>query len=172
MKRIVFVVSLCFLSLWAKAQNEQMYIDDFLSKWENSEKYLLDVIEAMPADLMEFKPIESSKSFREVTIHIVSNMVWLSTDYLGASGFETDYKERDINKEELKKLVKKAFQYSYKAVENYPQNELYKEHDFFAGPMNTMQIIRLLNDHLSHHRGQLTVSLRLNDVPIPRYIGW
>jgi len=170
--RIAIVLGFCFISFWAKAQNEDVYIQDFLHKWENSEKYLIDVIDAMPADLMEFKPIESSNSFREVVTHIVSNMVWLSTDYLGANGFESGYKERDLNKEELKDLVTKAFQYSRKAIQEFPTNELYKEHDFFAGPMNTIQIMRLLNDHLSHHRGQLTVSLRLNDIAIPRYIGW
>ena len=44
--------------------------------------------------------------------------------------------------------------------------------DFFAGPMSKRQILTLLNDHYTHHRGQIIVYLRMNDIKPPRYRGW
>jgi len=153
-------------------QNDAKYIEDYLTKWDNTEKYLLDIIQAMPADKMDYKPTESAKSFRDISTHIVSNMVWLSTDYLGSDGFQTDYKNKDISKEELIDLVKKACAYARSAIENYPVDSLYETKEFFSGPMNTMQILRLMNDHLTHHRGQLAIYLKMNEISVPRYVGW
>ncbi|NJL74904.1 MAG: hypothetical protein HC892_07620 [Saprospiraceae bacterium] len=30
----------------------------------------------------------------------------------------------------------------------------------------------LMNDHLTHHRAQMIVYLRLKDVQPPKYVGW
>lgn len=170
--KYLYIYLFCSLSLLINAQDNNQYIEDYLTKWDNTEKYLLDVVKAMPEDKMDYKPTETSKSFRDISTHIVSNMVWLSTDYLGASGFESDYKNRDINKEELIQLITSSCNYAREALKKYPQDSLYKTHDFFSGPMNTIQIMRLMNDHLTHHRGQLALYLRMNDIAVPRYVGW
>lgn len=171
MKYLSFFLLLT-VSFSVKAQGDTQYIQDYLTKWANSEKYLLDVINAMPDDKMDYIPTESAKSFRDISTHIVSNMLWLSTDYLGASGFESEYKNRDISKEELVQLVKSACAYARTAIEEYPVSDLYETKEFFTGPMNTMQILRLMNDHMTHHRGQLALYLRMNDIAVPRYVGW
>lgn len=145
---------------------------DFLTKWSNSEQYLKDLIGNMPADLMDYKPIETSKTFAETVVHMVSNMVWLSTDYFEGGGFDSGYKTRTFTKESLLDLVDQAFGYSYSAVENYEVEGYYVLRDFFAGPMNNVQVLRLMNDHMSHHKGQLTVYLKMNGLAVPRYIGW
>ncbi len=38
--------------------------------------------------------------------------------------------------------------------------------------MTERQIINLMNDHLTHHRAQAIVYLRLNGVMPPKYVGW
>ncbi|MGK0251702.1 MAG: putative damage-inducible protein DinB, partial [Gammaproteobacteria bacterium] len=44
--------------------------------------------------------------------------------------------------------------------------------EFFAGPKSRMQILNLLQDHVTHHRGQLIVYLNLNSIEPPQYSGW
>lgn len=145
---------------------------DFLTKWTNSKQYLIDLINMMPAEKIDYKPTETSKTFAETVIHMVSNMVWLSTDYFDGGGFDSGYKTRTFTKETLLDLVSQAFDYSHAAVKNYDVKDYYLAHEFFAGPMNNVQILRLMNDHMSHHKGQLTVYLKMNDLAVPRYIGW
>lgn len=41
-----------------------------------------------------------------------------------------------------------------------------------AGRMSKLQFINLLNDHQTHHRGQMMVYLRLNGIQPPEYMGW
>ncbi|WP_374662973.1 DinB family protein [Parasegetibacter sp. NRK P23] len=38
--------------------------------------------------------------------------------------------------------------------------------------MSKLQIINLLSDHQTHHRGQLLVYLRLCGLTPPKYVGW
>ena len=170
--RYILLFSFLSISFLVQAQNETKYIEDYLTKWKNSEQYLVDIINKIPEDKINFKPADEGKSFHDICLHMVSNMVWLSTDYLNGGEFKSEYKNRDLTKEQLIDIVQKAFAFSTNAIEKFPIEELYKEKDFFSGPMNTMQILRLMNDHLSHHRGQLTVHLRINNLPIPRYVGW
>ncbi len=167
---IILFLNFCFLGQ-AQNMNDQ-YLNDYLVKWGHSKTYMISLIKAMPEDKMTYKPTESAQSFRDLTIHIVSNMVWLSTDYLEGGGFETEYKNKDLTKAELIQVVEKAFDYSYTAVKNYNRDKLVEEQSFFAGPMTGHQILRLMNDHCTHHKGQLTLYLKMNEIAVPRYVGW
>ena len=51
-------------------------------------------------------------------------------------------------------------------------SDLDEEVQFFAGPMSKRQILVLMNDHLTHHRGQMIVYVRLKGVKPPAYKGW
>ena len=51
-------------------------------------------------------------------------------------------------------------------------NDLSTEVEFFAGPKSKLQILNLLQDHVTHHRGQLIVYLNLNEIKPPSFIGW
>ena len=48
------------------------------------------------------------------------------------------------------------------------------EVNFFVSdvPMNKKNIFQLLLDHITHHRSQLVLNLRLCGIKPPRYIGW
>ena len=43
---------------------------------------------------------------------------------------------------------------------------------FFAGPKSKFQILNLLEDHVTHHRGQLIVYLNFKNSIPPSFIGW
>ena len=40
-----------------------------------------------------------------------------------------------------------------------------------CSPLSSISYLQLLSEHLAHHRGQLTVYLRLNDRPVPSIYG-
>lgn len=172
MKSICVLLLLTISSVSFGQQVDKQYIEDYLTKWKNSKEYMVTLVESMPDEKMNYQPNENAKTFRDLTVHIISNMVWLSTDYLGAEGFENEFKNRDLTKAELLEVLNNAFDYSYKAIESYPIEKLTEEQSFFAGPMTGYQILRLMNDHCTHHKGQLTLHLKMNDIAVPRYVGW
>ncbi|MHA7059352.1 DinB family protein [Aquimarina sp. M1] len=146
----------------------------FLEKWQNSKKYLLEIAESMPADKFEYAPTKSKMDFRNQLLHICGNMLWLSTTYF--SNEEFDRKKLAENAPDSKidiiKLIKKSFDEVYNRVMKTPEELLVTEVNFFAGQKSKLQILNLLQDHVTHHRGQLIVYLNLNQIKPPKYVGW
>jgi uncharacterized damage-inducible protein DinB len=144
----------------------------WLEKWENSKNYLIGIAEAMPEGAYDFKPTERQMSFKEQLIHIKGNMDWLSNSYFTESGYERTKIELPATKAETITLLTQAFDSSLALIENTSDKSLADTVDFFAGPKSKLQILNLLQDHVTHHRGQLIVYLNLKDLELPGYIGW
>ncbi len=144
---------------------------EILTKWENSSQYTIELIELMPAEHFDFQPTPEIRMFKEQIVHMVGNMTWLSSDYLGAEKFEG---KEPTTKEEHIEYMRAACAYAKTAMEAALKNEklLKTQKDFFAGPKTGRQIIRLMHDHVTHHRGQLIIYLRLKGIKPPRYSGW
>lgn len=144
----------------------------FLEKWEGSKNYLLALAEAMPEDAYSFKPTERQMSFKEQLLHIKGNMTWLSKSYFTEAEYKKEKTDPSISKSETIDLLEQGFDSVIEIIENTSDADLKNTVDFFAGPKSKLQILNLLQDHVTHHRGQLIVYLNLNDIKPPSYIGW
>lgn len=147
-------------------------ISAFLEKWENSKNYLVEMAEAMPEDKYTFKPTERQKTFQEQLLHIKGNMDWLSTTYFAKDKKKEEKKETYTTKAAVIAAIKEAFDNTANIIKKATPEELKEVVEFFAGPKTKLQILNLLQDHVTHHRGQLIVYLNLNDIKPPRYRGW
>jgi len=151
------------------AQNDE--ISAFLLKWENSKNYLLEIAENMPEANYNFKPTERQMSFKEQLLHIRQNMVWLSETYFMKEG-EKSEKIEPKTKEEIITHLSASFNSVSEIIKTISNKDLTLQVDFFAGPKSKLQILNLLQDHVTHHRGQLIVYLNLNSIQPPKYSGW
>jgi uncharacterized damage-inducible protein DinB len=144
----------------------------FLEKWENSKNYLIEMAEAMPEENYNFKPTEREMSFSEQLLHIKQNMDWLSTSYFTKKDYKKEENSIQKSKSEIISELKKSFDTVLEIVKNTPEENLQETVEFFAGPKSKLQILNLLQDHVTHHRGQLIVYLNLKNVKPPKYVGW
>ncbi len=144
----------------------------FLEKWENSKRYLLEFAEAMPEEHYSFRPTEQQMSFKEQLIHIKGNMDWLSTSYFTETEFKRTKTELPDTKAETIAVVTEAFDATSEIIKNTPEAQFTETVEFFSGPKSKLQILNLLQDHVTHHRGQLVVYLNLINVELPKYVGW
>ncbi len=144
----------------------------FLEKWENSKNYLIAIAEEMPEVFYDFKPTERQMSFKEQLMHIKGNMDWLSNTYFTDIEYKREKKELPKTKTETINELETAFDDVIKIIENSPDESLTETVDFFAGPKSKLQILNLLQDHVTHHRGQIIVYLNLNNIEPPKYSGW
>lgn len=151
------------------AQNDG--VSAFLLKWENSKNYLLEIAEAMPEANYNFKPTERQMSFKEQLLHIRQNMVWLSETYFMENGEKSKNIEPNT-KEEILTHLTASFNRVLEIIKTISNEDLSVEVEFFAGPKSKLQILNLLQDHVTHHRGQLIVYLNLNNIQPPKYSGW
>ncbi len=161
---------LLFCVFTATVSAQDTPISAFLEKWENSKDYLLKIAESMPENKYDYKPTERQMSFRAQLIHIKGNIDWLGSTYFNSE--KQDKASETVSKEELIKALKKSFAAVATVIQKVDKTELKTTVDFFAGPKTKLQILNLLQDHLTHHRGQLIVYLNLNNIEPPRYSGW
>ena len=154
-----------------KLQSQNDVKSAFLLKWDNSKNYLLEMAELMPYEMYDFKPTERQMSFQEQLLHIRSNMVWLSEKYFMSEGEKSD-KINPNSKEEVIQHLTASFNKVSKLIKTISLEDLTTKVDFFAGPKSKLQILNLLQDHVTHHRGQLIVYLNLNTIEPPKYRGW
>jgi len=146
--------------------------DAFLEKWENSKNYLLEIAEVMPDSLYSFKPTERQMSFKKQLLHIKANMDWLSTSYFTNKEYKKSQDSISLSKNEIIELLENKFDTVSEIIKNTPTEDLKTSVEFFAGPKSKLQILNLLQDHITHHRGQLIVYLNLNNIKPPKYSGW
>lgn len=158
----------CFLIL----NGQSGFLKDNLTKWQNGLNYTEEVILSMPDSLWTFKPSSEEMSFREQTIHITQNMYWLCSSYLKGKDMNLKIKDTGQTVTEIKAQFKEIGQYTTEVLGNLEDSSLTEKVNFFAGNFTRWQIIQLLHDHHTHHRGQLIVYLRLKNIKPPKYIGW
>lgn len=171
--RITLTVIFTSLVIFLHAQDQDPFITDFLSKWQNAMDYTLEFAEAMPAESYTFRPMEDERAFHEQLTHLCGNMIWLTTSYLGGEGLASaDTDAPPTQKEDVIRLVRESFEYTAATFAAFDMTEIDQEVEFFAGTMSKRKIFFLIADHLTHHRGQLVVYLRLNGIKPPGYRGW
>ena len=170
MKKILFILFGFFI---IPLQSQDHVLTAFLEKWENSKTYLVAMAEAMPSDKFNFKPTERQMVFQDQLLHIKSNMEWLGNTYFGGQKQSKPQTSKSkLTKEETIQSLIDGFDEVSTIIKNTPSAALSDKVEFFAGKKNKLQILNLLQDHVTHHRGQLIVYLNLNNIEPPEYVGW
>ena len=153
--------------------NDALFLEVNILKLKNAKNYTLQVAELMPEEKYEYKPSSEEMDFGKQLLHISENLCWLSSAYLSTN--KNPLTETDKNattKKEITTVVAKAYDFAINVLQNFDTKACTDTVKFFAGPMNKLQIINLLQDHQTHHRAQLLVYLRLNEIVPPAYVGW
>ncbi|MBY5957149.1 DinB family protein [Membranicola marinus] len=151
----------------------QSYLAEIKEKWSHSAQYFQDIAALMPDSLYDFKPTPKSMTFGEQLVHAAQNMINLSRNQLAFTNQEIPEKPLDqASPSVVRHFLKSAFDYASQAIGEETEETLNRTTKFFAGPKTHRQIINLMHDHATHHRGQLIVYLRLNAIAPPKYVGW
>ena len=151
------------------------FIEDYLERLENAQKYVILVAENMPEENYNFKASPDSMSFAENLLHIGFAMDWHSQSLLGgreAREWKTDtlFKVADKSKEAMIMLINDTFNQTITLLKEFDAAQLNDELDYFGLNRSKRQIFLLLADHITHHRAQMIVYIRLNGLVPPRYV--
>lgn len=147
-------------------------VSTFIEKWDNSKDYLVAVAQAMPEDKYDYKPTTREMSFREQLFHIQENMNWLSITYFAEEKYVKKEALKGLSKTQIIQEIQASFDKAKAFVQKTNDAELSQKAAFFAGQKSKLQILNLMQDHVTHHRAQILVYLNLNKIEPPKYIGW
>ena len=175
MKHILITIFFFSFGISSLMAQENSFIKEYLERLENSKKYLVLVAETMPEANYNFKATPESLSFAQNLLHIGFAMDWHSQSLLGGRDAiewknDTLYKVANKSKVEMIATINKTFDEAIKLLKQFDPNQLNDQLDYFGLKRTKRQIFLLLADHITHHRAQMLVYLRLNGLVPPRYV--
>jgi uncharacterized damage-inducible protein DinB len=172
---IPILLQSCVANNTSKTENDKMnildnqyLINDLVTKWENNKTYTLAVLEAMPEEHYDFQPTEEIKSFKAQAAHIVGSFNF-QMEFIGYPNLA---KVDETSKATVIESYTKVFEVIIAHIKTLNTKNLQEEITPFYGKSTKSRMLNLMDNHLAHHRGQLTVYLRLKGVKPPKYVGW
>lgn len=152
----------------------------FIRELEHEAKTARTVLERVPTEKFDWKPHEKSMSFSTLATHIAEMFSWTKPSLEQSElDFATmDYKPYEPkDNADLLNLFDKNVAESIETLKNtsdeaFMENWTMRNGDkvYFTMPKTVVMRSFVLN-HIIHHRGQLSVYLRLNDIPVPQIYG-
>ena len=152
----------------------------FLAELEQEAKVAREVLSRVPADKFDWKPHEKSMSFGKLAAHVAEMVSW--------TGPTLQHPELDFSKMDYKPFEPRStedlLEYLDKNVaeaadvlrnttdEQFMENWTMRNGDKIYFTMPKVVCMRsFVMNHIVHHRGQLSVYLRLNDIAVPAMYG-
>jgi uncharacterized damage-inducible protein DinB len=154
-------------------------LPEFDQEMANTRKAL----ERVPDDKFDWKPHEKSMALGGLATHLANLPSWtvytIKQDSLdlapqGGEPFKTEQKN---SRQEILDDFEKNVAAARAAIVGASDEELLKPWTLLKGGVTLMTLPKVavlrsfVMNHIIHHRGQFTVYLRLNDVPVPSIYG-
>jgi uncharacterized damage-inducible protein DinB len=171
MKKTNILLTAMLLFTGLISSHGQTTMEEFLSKWENSRAFTLEAIDKMPDNLLAYKPHETSMSFREQITHIGAAAANISKGFLLGGEMDFDASAKPQTKAEMKEFINNAYDYGKKTISSLTEAQLSEKIDSFAGNVTRRQMVGLVDDHCTHHRGAAISYIRANGIEPPAFRG-
>jgi uncharacterized damage-inducible protein DinB len=154
-------------------------LPEFDQEMANTRKAL----ERIPDDKFDWKPHEKSWAMGGLATHLANLPIWTvftinqdSLDLAPPSGESFTVEPKNSRQELLEDFDKNAAA-ARDAIAGASDEEMLKPWTLLKGGVTLMTLPKIavlrsfVMNHIIHHRGQFTVYLRLNDVPVPSIYG-
>lgn len=161
------------MSLSAQAASQVR--DQLLKGFDSESKVTLKVLRAIPNDKLDFKPHVKSMSMGELAWHTAQSEHMFIEGILKGSFGKDVHGEKPAQPRtvtEIADIYEKQTAQGIAALKELSGDALAKELNFYDFMiMPAIQFLNITMNHSIHHRGQLTVYLRLVDAKVPSTYG-
>ena len=150
----------------------------FIKEVEQESLTTREILKRIPAETFDWKPHEKSMTMKRLCVLVADMFGWLQ--------FEIDEPELDFAKgydmpepkttEELVEFFEKRLKdglISLRGADDakFTENWKLRRGDHIIMDTTKLEIVRQTINHMVHHRGQLSVFMRLKDIPVPPIYG-
>jgi DinB family len=174
-KALLFVASIQALCISATAQRltDDQIRNQMVKEWERAKAYTISYLNTMPADKYGFKAVDSLRSFAQQMLHLASGNVFLMSHASLAT--PPAYSKEDIehsptaqNKDSVMYFVVNSYDYCIGAIKSLPVDKWGEVIDLFGFKETRFVMLLKTFEHQSHHRGQTTIYIRLQNIIPPQ----
>ncbi len=151
--------------------------ESLIAEFRHEAATTLRMLERIPADALEFRPHEKSRTLGEIALHI-ANLPGLFIAPLDREEFDRDdYRVSVTPNSDLIERFSRNSVDALRTLKSLTNDALfsswkYKSGDTVIFEMPRLAAIRAMAlNHLIHHRGQLSVYLRMLGIPLPGAYG-
>lgn len=173
---ILFFVAIILSVATTNAQDKYDFKTSFVKVLENAKAYTLEVAEAMPAEDYTFKTTDSVRTFGEQMAHIGMSSMFINTKLIkGEDMPESKVTEQEVgaSKEKTIALLNMSFDSIIASLKEMSDEELQEKFVLFFRPekpeYTKLEGFEFLRDHITHHRGQAIVYLRMKGQKAPQF---
>ncbi len=154
-------------------------IDPMIQEYQHECATTRRLLERIPDDKLGWKPHAKSMSMGELASHIAEVNSWSGAVFdMDVFDLEPDYKPFAAkSRQELLDFFDSAVKETVSKMTGQPNDKLMATWKMTSGGQTAFEMPRVavvrtfLLSHGVHHRGQLSVYLRLNDIPVPSIYG-
>lgn len=171
------------LKLFIIINSETMTLTDLIIQEYDFEMFnTRKTLELIPSDKLDWRPHDKSYSFGQLGMHIVDILSW-AEKISGGNSYNLNVKNENCEtifpgscKDILDNFDKQSFK-AHEALLQFSDSDLAESWTLLSGQTILLtlpkyySIRQLILNHSIHHRAQLTVYLRLNNIPLPNLYG-
>ena len=148
---------------------KKMMADD----WVRAKDYTIEYLNTMPADKYSYKAVDSLRSFAMQMLHLATANVYLmatGTDQqpLPWVSFELENRKTAQSHDSVMYYVTTSYDYCLNAVKNSNPAKWKDNVKLFGFETTKFALMQKTFEHQTHHRGQTTIYIRLNNIKPPQ----
>lgn len=152
----------------------------FINELQHEAMTTRKILERIPPEKFDWKPHEKSMTMKSLATHVADMFNWipmtLETDEIDfAKGYDQPKAETT---EEMVAMLDKNVAAAKESLEKITDDEIFmqpwtlRNGEQVLLQMAKIAVLRgMVMNHIVHHRGQLSVYLRMNDIPVPAMYG-
>lgn len=170
---LLFLFLFTSIPISATAQQTGEADDRFRAQFTNHFNYasrVLQLAEAMPADLYDWRPGEGVFSVQEVYTHIARyNYLYLENSLGIAAPADVDVENMEsiTGKQQVVDVLERSIKHVLAAVEEMPASTFTEPAQLYGRTVDGQAVLMQLITHMSEHVGQSIAYARMNDVVPP-----
>lgn len=160
--------------MYDQIQKLTMYrsIEDFIKDWEAESKGSVKVFSSLTEGTKNTLVHPEVRSMERLSWHLTQTITEMGTRAGLFNEDELEHSAKPITVKELTEVYEKYSEALVKAVRSkWTDSSLADQVEMYGELWEKGKILRVLIAHQSHHRGQMTVIMRILGLPVPGLYG-
>ncbi|MCK5703512.1 MAG: hypothetical protein KAI29_20285 [Cyclobacteriaceae bacterium] len=147
-------------------------IEDFIADWKSEESFTIKIFSKITDKIKSYKATENTRTLERLAWHITQTLTEMP---FRAGIIDSDFLENKPIPQSFDDIISTYKKHSNELVkllqEKWTDSELTGKIEVYGQQWERRKILSVLVKHQTHHRGQMTILMRLQNIEVPGTYG-